>query len=169
MTLSWHLPWHQGKDNPFSLCPELGPGHRGKTLTTSRSLCTKPALDFPCSLLEGREEELKCNEMRGIFRLMIDAPAVKGRWQSAEQLLGVSRMQGDIRFPLRGRCTWLATPCFPFSFQTTHFFPTPYFFSDSSRPAAHLWCCISLLSNERGVSEPCDEPGDKAGLSVSSL
>lgn len=91
--LSWHLPWCQSKDSPCSLWPELGPSHRGKTLITSHSLCTKPALDFLCSLLEGREEELKCNAMRGIFRLMIDAPAVKGRWQSSEQLLGVSRMQ----------------------------------------------------------------------------
>lgn len=81
-----------------------------RTLSTSHSLCTKPALGFPCSLLEEREEELKCSTMRGIFRPKIDAPAIRGRWQPAEELLGVSRMQGHIRFPLRCRCTWSAIP-----------------------------------------------------------
>lgn len=96
-----------------------------RTLITPHSLCSKPALGFPYSLLEEKKEELKCNAMRGIFRPTIDAPASKGRWQSAEQLLGVSRMQGDLRFP--PRCTWSAIPHFAFSFQTTRFFPTLYF------------------------------------------
>ena len=116
MTLSWHLPWCKGKGRPCSLWPELGSSRRGKILITYGSLCTTLALCFYCYQLEGREE-LKCNAMRGIFRLMIDAPAVKGRWQSAEQHLGVNRMRRrEIRFLLRWRCTWLAIPHFPFSF-----------------------------------------------------
>lgn len=117
MTLSWHLPWCKGKGHPCFLWPELGSSHHGKILITYRSPCTKLALGFHCYQLEGREEELKCNAMRGIFRLMIDAPAVKGRWQSAEQHLGVnSKWRREIRFLLRCRCTRLAIPRFPFSF-----------------------------------------------------
>lgn len=172
MTLSWHLPWCKGTGCPCSLWPELGYSHRGKILMTYHSLCTKLALSFYCYQLEGREEELKCDERRGIFRLMIDAPAVKGRWQSAEQHLGVSRTRRrEIKFPLRCRCTWLAIPHFPFPFLSRqHILSHPvYSFSNNSRPTVRLYCCISLLYNEIGVSEPCDELGHEVGLSVSSL
>lgn len=45
------------------------------------------ALDFHCYQLE-RGEEVRHSATVGIFGLVIDAPAVKDRWQSAEQHLG---------------------------------------------------------------------------------
>lgn len=52
------------------------------------------ALDFHCYQLE-RGEEVRHSATVGIFGLVIDAPAVKDRWQSAEQHLGVSRTRRE--------------------------------------------------------------------------
>lgn len=52
------------------------------------------ALDFHCYQLEQREES-KCKVTIDIFRPMIGALAVKGRWQSAEQHLGVNRTRRE--------------------------------------------------------------------------
>lgn len=132
MTPSWHLPWCQGQ----SLLP-VPAGTQPLCQGTDHTLLP---LHKPCSGLpllsagKGRRgAQIQCNER--VFRLIIDAAAVRGRWQSAEQLLGLSRMQGDIRFPPRSRYTWSAIPHFPFSF---HFSPTLSFFGDNYRPAAHL-------------------------------
>lgn len=106
---------------------ELGPSHCAKTLITSP--LHKTCSGLPLSLLE----QLKCNAMRGIFRLIIDAPAIKGRWQSAEQNAGRHQVSTQVQihlvsyFPL------------PFFLLRQHIsFSLCIFFSDNYRPAAHL-------------------------------
>lgn len=83
------------QEQPLLPLGELGPSHCAKTLMTSPP-SSQNCSGLPLSLLE----QLKCNAMRGIFRLIIDAPAIKGRWQSAVQNAGRHQVSTQVQIHL---------------------------------------------------------------------
>lgn len=54
----------------------------------------------------------------------------------------LSRMQGDIRFPLRCRYTWLATPHFPFFFSDNTFLSHSAFFLVTITDLQHTFSVV---------------------------
>lgn len=97
MTPSWHLPWCQGQ----SLLP-VPAGTQPLCHGTDHTLLP---LHKPCSRLPllsaargRRAAQIQCNER--VFRLIIDAAAVRGRWQSAEQNAGRHQISTQVQIHL---------------------------------------------------------------------
>lgn len=105
--------------------------------------------------------------MRGIFRQTVDAPATKGRWQSAEQLLGSAECRETSAFHSGADAPGQLLPTLLFLFRLHVSFPLCVFLmiiTDPQHTFSVVHHCFQMKVGSQGP-----EPGDKAGLSLSSL